>query len=178
MSLSPSSLERAAARNLVVNYLRIKPGENVIVEAWTHTLSMSSAMVDGVRRVGGSAFLAYEDDNAWWRAVERKQARPLGRLSDPEWAAIAAADVYVQFWGPADSARLEKRGQKGLDAWADGWFDRWMQARPVDRVARRTDGNGVGNGLSSPSMGGQQAAVDEGPPRGVPCRPGGDCQER
>ena len=127
MSETPSSLQRAVARNLVKNYLRVKPGENVIVESWTHTLPMASAMVDEVRRIGGSAFLAYEDDDAWWRAVERKQAKPLGRLSDPEWAAIAAADAYVQFWGPADSARLEKLGEQDLDDWATGWFDRWYK---------------------------------------------------
>jgi leucyl aminopeptidase (aminopeptidase T) len=127
MSEGPSSLQRTAARNLVRNYLHVKPGENVIVESWSHTLPMASAMVDEVRRVGGGAFLAYEDDDAWWRAVERKQAKPLGRLSDPEWAAIAAADVYVQFWGPADSARLEKLGEQNLDIWATGWFDRWYK---------------------------------------------------
>jgi leucyl aminopeptidase (aminopeptidase T) len=127
MSESPSSLERAAARNLVKSYLRVKPGENVIVEAWDHTLPMSSAIVDEVRRVGGSALLAYENDDAWWRSVERKRAKPLGLLSDSEWAAIAAADVYVQFWGPADSARLEKLGEKKVDEWADGWFDRWYK---------------------------------------------------
>ena len=132
MNASPSSLERAAARNLVRNYLRVKPGENVIVEAWTHTLSMSSAMVDEVRRVGGSAFLAYENDDAWWRAVERKQAKLLGRLSDPEWAALKAADVYVQVWGPADSARLDRLPEKRLDDWASGWFDRWY------KIARST----------------------------------------
>jgi leucyl aminopeptidase (aminopeptidase T) len=132
VSESPSSLERAAARNLVRKYLRVKPGENAIVEAWSHTLPMSSAMVDEVRRAGGGAFLAFEEDDAWWRAIGRKQAKPLGRLSDPEWAAIAAADVYVQFWGPADSARLEKLGPKGLDDWADGWFERWY------RLARST----------------------------------------
>jgi leucyl aminopeptidase (aminopeptidase T) len=127
MSERPSSLERAAARNLVENYLRVKPGENVIVESWTHTLSMSSAMVDEVHRVGGSAFLAYEDDDAWWRALKRKQAKLLGRLSDPEWAALKAADVYVQFWGPADSARVEKTPERNLDEWAEGWVDRWYK---------------------------------------------------
>ncbi len=127
MSESPSPLERAAAHNLVSKYLRVQPDENVIVEAWTHTLSMSSAMVDEVRRAGGRAFLAYEDDDAWWRAVERKQAKPLGRLSDPEWAAIAAADVYVQFWGPSDSARLEKLGEEKMFEWGDAWFDRWYK---------------------------------------------------
>ncbi|MCI4373088.1 MAG: aminopeptidase [Thermoplasmata archaeon] len=125
--MSPSNLERAAARNLVTNYLRVKPGENVIVEAWTHTLSMSSAIVDEVRQVGASAFLAYEDDDAWWRAVERKQAKLLGGLSDPEWAALKAADVFVQFWGPEDSARVEKTPEKTLDKWATGWVDRWYK---------------------------------------------------
>jgi leucyl aminopeptidase (aminopeptidase T) len=127
VSESPSSLERAAAQNLVEKYLRVKPGENVIVESWTHTLSMSSAMVDEVRRVGGRAFLAYESDDAWWRAVARRQSKLLGRLSDPEWAALKAADVYVQFWGPSDSARVEKTPEPKLDDWADGWVGRWYQ---------------------------------------------------
>jgi leucyl aminopeptidase (aminopeptidase T) len=125
VAASPSSLERAAARNLVRKYLRVRPGENVIVEAWSHTLSMSAAMVDEVRRVGGSALQSYENDDAWWRAIERKQAKLLGRLSAPEWAALEAADVYVQFWGPADSARLARLPEQRLDEWATGWFDRW-----------------------------------------------------
>jgi leucyl aminopeptidase (aminopeptidase T) len=125
MTDRPSNLQRAAARNLVGNYLRVKPGENVIVESWTHTLPMSSAMVDEVRRVGGHALLAHEDDDAWWRAMERKQAKLLGHLSDPEWAALEAADVYVQFWGPADSARVAKTPEKALDEWATGWVERW-----------------------------------------------------
>jgi leucyl aminopeptidase (aminopeptidase T) len=127
VSESPSSLERAAARNLVQNCLRVRRGESVIVEAWTHTLSMSSAMVDEIRRVGGSALLAYEDDDAWWRALERKQAKLLGRLSAPEWAALGAADVYVQFWGPADSARVQRTPETVLDEWADGWVGRWYE---------------------------------------------------
>lgn len=132
MSDRPSVLERAAARNLVTKYLRIKPGENVIVEAWTHTLPMSTTIVDEIRRIGARAFLAYEEDNAWWSAMERRQATHLGRLSDPEWAALRAADAYVQFWGPGDSARLAKFPERTFDGWAEGWFDRWY------KIARST----------------------------------------
>lgn len=64
MSETPSPLERAAARSLVKNYLRVTPGENVIVESWTHTLSRATAMVDEVRRADGRAFLAYASDHA------------------------------------------------------------------------------------------------------------------
>lgn len=132
MSDVPSSLERAAARNLVRKYLRVRPGENVIVEAWSHTLAMSSAMVDEVRQAGGSAFLAYENDDAWWRAIARKQGAHLGSLSAPEWAALKAADAFVQFWGPADSARLAKLPERDFDPWAEAWFDRWY------KIARST----------------------------------------
>lgn len=126
MSESPSSLERAAALNLVKNYLRVKPDENVIVESWTHTLSMASAMVDAVRPVGGRATLTYENEEAWWRAVERKQTKLLGRLTEPDWAALKAADVYVMFWGPGDSARVRRTPEKYMDETV-GWFDRWYK---------------------------------------------------
>lgn len=132
MEETPSALERSAARNLITKYLKVQPGENVIVEAWSHTLRMSSALVDEARRLGASAFLAYENDDAWWRAMERQQGKLLGRLSDPEWAALEAADVFVQTWGPADSARLARYPEKPFDDWASGWFDRWY------RIARST----------------------------------------
>jgi leucyl aminopeptidase (aminopeptidase T) len=131
MSENPSTLERAAARNLVRSYLRVKPDENVIVESWTHTLSMASAMVDAVREAGGRASLAYENEDAWWRAVERKQTQLLGRLTEPDWAALKAADVYVMFWGPADAARVEATPMKSLDE-TTAWFERWY------KVARST----------------------------------------
>lgn len=139
MSGSPSALERAAIRNIVKNYLRVKPDEDVIVDTWAHTLRMASTVVDEVRRVGGRAFLAYEDDDAWWRAVERKQTELLGRLSDPYWSALEAADVYVMFWGPGDSARVEKVPEKRMDETA-AWFDRWYKtARSAGLRGARMD---------------------------------------
>lgn len=122
-----STLQRAAARNLVRKYLQVRPGENVMIEAWTHTLPMATVMVDEVHRAGASALLVYEDDAAWWAALDRGQGGLLGRLSAPEWAALKAADVYLQSWGPGDSTRLARLPDDGLDDWASGWFDRWYK---------------------------------------------------
>jgi leucyl aminopeptidase (aminopeptidase T) len=126
MSPTPTPLERAAARSLVTKYLQVKPGENVIVETWPHTLSMASAFVDETRRAGGHALVHYEDEDAFFSAMERKQSKLLGRSSDPEWAALQKADVFVMFWGPEHM----KRGDKFSDAaWeeATAWNQRWYQ---------------------------------------------------
>ncbi|MGA8543398.1 MAG: hypothetical protein WB947_07690 [Thermoplasmata archaeon] len=136
MSESPSSLERAAARNIVTRYLKVRAGENAIIESWDHTMPMASAMVDEVRRVGGKVLFVYNDEDAWWRAIDRKQAKLLGESSAPEWAALKAADVYVNFWGPGDADRIEKDSEDALDeafAWNWPWY----------AVARKTGLRGV-----------------------------------
>jgi leucyl aminopeptidase (aminopeptidase T) len=132
----PSELQRAAARNIVTKYLKVRAGENAIVESWDHTRSMASAMVDEMRRAGVRALLVHNDEDAWWRAIDRRQSKLLGQSSAPEWAALKAADVYVNFWGPGDSARLEKLPDKpGNEAFA--WNLPWYA------VARKTGLRGV-----------------------------------
>ncbi|MGP8072598.1 MAG: hypothetical protein ACLPZM_05665 [Thermoplasmata archaeon] len=125
MSKGPSSLERAAARNIVTKYLKVRAGENAIIESWDHTMPMASAMVDEVRRVGGKVLLVQNDEDAWWRAIDRGQTKLLGESSAPEWAALKAADVYVNFWGPGDANRIEKDSEDALDdafAWNWPWY--------------------------------------------------------
>ncbi len=131
MSQTPSKLQRDAAHNIVTKYLKVRPGENAIVESWDHTLPFSVAMVDAIRRAGGRTLHIQEDEDAWWRAIDRRQSRLLGRTSAPEWAALKATDLYVHFWGPADTDRLEKIPEKTFDAALD-WFSSWYE------VARRS----------------------------------------
>jgi leucyl aminopeptidase (aminopeptidase T) len=125
MGESPSELQRGAARNIVTKYLQVRAGENAIIESWDHTMPMARAMVDEVRRVGGHALLLHEDEDAWWRAIDRKQSKLLGKSGAPEWAALRAADVYVNFWGPGDTDRIEKLPEKTFDealAWNWPWY--------------------------------------------------------
>jgi len=136
MPATPSNLQRAAARNIVTRYLKVRAGENAIIESWDHTMPLASAMVDEVRRVGGKPLFLYNDEDAWWRAIDRRQSRLLGKSSDPEWAALKAADVYVNFWGPGDTDRIEKLPDRpGNEAFAWNW--------PWYEVARKAGLRGV-----------------------------------
>lgn len=121
----PSKLQRDAARNIVTKYLKVRAGENVVIESWNHTMPLAAAMVDETRRVGGRVLFIHEDEGAWWRAIDRGQTKLLGKSSEPEWAALKAADVYVNFWGPADAGRIEKDSDDALDdafAWNWPWY--------------------------------------------------------
>jgi leucyl aminopeptidase (aminopeptidase T) len=122
---TPSKLQRDAARSIVTKYLKVRAGENVIIESWNHTMPMASAMVDEVRRVGGKVLFFYSDEDAWWRAIDRGQTKLLGQSAAPEWAALKAADVFVNFWGPGDALRIEKDTEDALDdafAWNWPWY--------------------------------------------------------
>lgn len=101
----------------------------MIIESWDHTLPMATAMVDEVRRAGGRALLVHEAEDAWWRAIDRKQGKLLGTSSAPEWTALGAADVYVNFWGPSDTDRIERDHGSGDErtfdqalAWNGPWY--------------------------------------------------------
>ncbi len=121
-----SKLQRDAARSIVRKYLKVRAGENVIIESWEHTMPLARAMVDEVRRVGGHTLFVYEDEEAWWGAVDRKQTKLLGQSSAPEWAALGAADVYVNFWGPGDGVRMGMDIDDALDPgfdWLGHWYD-------------------------------------------------------
>jgi len=124
MTESPTKLQRDVARHVVTKYLKVRAGENAIVETWDHTMTLASAMVDEVRRVGGKVLLVHSDEDSWWRAIDRKQSRLLGESSAPEWAALKAADVYVNFWGPSNTDRLEKFPDSDNAAfdWNGPWY--------------------------------------------------------
>ena len=122
----PSQLHRDAARTIVTKYLKVRAGENAVIESWDHTIPMAIAMIDEIRRVGGRTLHINEDEEPWWRAIDRKQSKLLGKASAPEWAALKAADVFVHFWGPSDTDRIEKLPDRVFEeavAWFAPWYD-------------------------------------------------------
>jgi leucyl aminopeptidase (aminopeptidase T) len=145
MSPSKSDISREAAKRILKDNLKVKAGENVVIESWTHTLPMVSVFVDEARKLGARTHVLYEDENAYWNAAERGQGKLLGSPSDPEWAALKEADVYVFFWGPEDRPRMKNYPDKFWEE-ARGYNMKWYKIAKESgvrgcrmEVARATD---------------------------------------
>src|SRR3989442_3180364 len=120
----------ALAKNVVRRSLHIQPKENVIVEVWTHGLDGAKEIVYQLRAVGARPMLLLEDEETHWRSVEDLPPAKLGQVSASEWAALAKADAYVFFPGPADIARYRKNMEKSQAAtsYNSDWYRRAERA--------------------------------------------------
>jgi leucyl aminopeptidase (aminopeptidase T) len=123
----------ALARSMLSGALRLRRGENLVVETWTHCLPYATACVVEARRIGAHPMLLLEDEEAYWESVEQQPGH--GRWTQPgahEWATLAKADAYVFFPGPADRPRFralpaEWRGE--LVGYNSEWYRRARAAR-------------------------------------------------
>src|ERR1700691_6521188 len=107
--MSDASTESATqyARNILVNTLRLRPGENVVIETWSETLPWAKPFVNEARRMGANPMLLYEDEESFWEALRSGESRHTGRVGGHEWAALAKASAYVFFHGPSEWPRAD-----------------------------------------------------------------------
>lgn len=113
------------AQNVLVKNLGLKKGDSVVIEAWTDALPYARSFVKEARRLGMRPVVLYEDEPAWWEAVDAKQFAGFKDLAPPESAAVANADGYIFFRGPGDQARLSKvpdKLQERATAYNMGWY--------------------------------------------------------
>ncbi|MCI4340020.1 MAG: aminopeptidase, partial [Thermoplasmata archaeon] len=102
----PASLD-ALARRVLADNLKVRKGESVLIESWTHSLPYAQAFVREARRLGARPTVQYEDDAAWWEAVEQRRLNGFASLSPAEKGALQGSDVYVYFWGPEDRPKIQ-----------------------------------------------------------------------
>ncbi len=120
----------AIAKNVIRKSLQIKPKENVIVECWNHGLPAAQEFVYQLRAIGAKPMFLFEDEQAYWRAVETLPSAKLGQVSKSEWSAIDAADAYIFLPGPADIARYRANMAKAgaATAYNSDWYKRARKA--------------------------------------------------
>ena len=101
------SLPALLAQRYLGTALRVRRGENVLIETWNHTLPYAAACVLEARRLGAHPMLVLEDATAWFRALDTLPTPARWtRMGGHEWAANAKTQAYVFFPGPADRPRL------------------------------------------------------------------------
>jgi leucyl aminopeptidase (aminopeptidase T) len=114
------------ARNVLRSRLRLRRGENVVIETYPSALPWALGFVREARRRGAHPLLHFEDERAYWTAIEEGHAGLLGAPASHEMAALAATDVYIYFWGPEDLARrgrLDVATQRRATAFNSRWYD-------------------------------------------------------
>jgi leucyl aminopeptidase (aminopeptidase T) len=101
------SLPALLAQRYLGPSLKVRRGENVLIETWNHTLPYAAACVLEARRLGAHPLLVLEDEGAWFRALDTLPTPARWtRTGSHEWAAMTASGAYVFFPGPADRPRL------------------------------------------------------------------------
>ena len=112
------------ARAVLTKNLQVKPGENVIIEGWPHTLPWAVALARETRRLKAFPLVLYQDDATFWDSVKSREDAILGAAPPHEWAALGKANVYIHMWNAPDRLRLESLGDRAgkLFAWNRAWY--------------------------------------------------------
>lgn len=104
----------------------------MIIEAWTHTLPWAVAFAREARRMGAYPLVPYEDERAYWEAVDDGELDVLGTAAAHEWAALSKANVYIHMWGPGDRVRLNALPSAKSDrlfAFNSSWYQAAAKAK-------------------------------------------------
>lgn len=92
--------EEALARVVLERYLRLRRGEALTIEAWSHALRWGRAAVVEARRRGAVPTLIVEDEPAFFRSIAAVGARGVRRPGPP------SRGAYLYFPGPEALPRL------------------------------------------------------------------------
>lgn len=117
--------DAALAELILTKTLRVKSGESVTIEAWSHSLGLATECERAAVRLGARPMILYRDDETFWELVEEGHAKTLGLLGDHELAAVGKTDAYVFLEGPEDRSRfhgLPSRTREELFAWEWKWW--------------------------------------------------------
>jgi leucyl aminopeptidase (aminopeptidase T) len=132
MSASSSDLAEKVARSVLSKTLGVRRGENVVIETWSETLPWAKPFVAEARRMGANPMMLYEDEGAFWDALESGNGRHTGRVGGHEWAALDKTAAYVFFFGPSEWPRgddLSPQKRVGVAAYNAEWYRRAAKAK-------------------------------------------------
>lgn len=132
MSASSPDLAAKVAKNVLAKTLRIRRGENVVIETWSETLPWAKPFVAEARQMGANPLMLFEDEDSFWEALRTGNSRHTGRVGSHEWAALDKTSAYVFFFGPSQWPRYAELAPKqvaGVAAYNPEWYRHAAKAK-------------------------------------------------
>jgi leucyl aminopeptidase (aminopeptidase T) len=120
-----SDIEKVA-ENVLGNVLKLRFGETVTIETWTHNLSDANAFALVARRMGAHPLVVHEDEPTYWKSVKTANPEALGAFPKHEEALLKASDAYVFLYGPARESARQRLGLRAL-ARLEGYNKEWYR---------------------------------------------------
>ena len=117
-------IDRVAA-NVLRNVLKLRAGETLTIETWTHNLTDANAFVAEARRIGAHTLVVHEDEPTYWKTVRIVKPEVQGAFPKHEEALLKASDAYVFLYGPAGESARQRIGPKALrrlEAYNKEWY--------------------------------------------------------
>ena len=122
--IGPAERSDLAARILRTN-LRVRRGENVVIDSWGETLGWADAFIGEARNLGAHPVTLYESETAFWDASRRTAPSTVGVVARHELALLENTAAWVYLPPPAVLGGLHKRfpaAQRILDQWDNQWY--------------------------------------------------------
>ena len=113
------------ARAVLTRHLKVRPGENVVIEGWSHVLPWATALARETRRLGAYPLVLYENADSFWDSVAAHEDKTLGAKPAHEWAMLGKTNVYIHMWNAPDRLKLDALGPKrtgAIFAWNPAWY--------------------------------------------------------
>lgn len=128
---SNAAVEQIATQ-VLTKTLRLRRGQCVLIDTWTHMLPWAHAFVLTARRLGIRATVLYEDEATYWSSVNSAKPEDVGAFPEPERAALSKTDGFVFLWGPEDRPRLRalpKKINQALTGYNSAWYKTAAKAK-------------------------------------------------
>jgi leucyl aminopeptidase (aminopeptidase T) len=116
----------SVARTAIEVSLDVRPGENVLIHGWEHTLDLMSRMAWHCGRRGGNVMLSIQPEDLWFKTIMTSPLNLLQNPSDQLIAALKKSQAYIFTLGPRGPIPWKKIPEKRrgeVSVWLDRRYD-------------------------------------------------------
>jgi leucyl aminopeptidase (aminopeptidase T) len=127
------------ARKAIEVSLDVKPGENVWIHGWDHTIELMSHLAWECRKRGCRVIITVQPENFWFRSITEAPLELVDRLEAYQASMLKETDAYVFTLGPKKPIpweKIPKERHRAVSIWLDERYDKSTFAKEWAALAR------------------------------------------